>query len=357
MKKIIKILGGIFLVCFVAVGIYVAYVMLSYHRIEDKKQLEIESSEDAGGNKGELTAGKVYKIVSYNIGFGAYTPDFSFFMDGGKSSRAKSRESVIKTVKGAATAISDTKADFAFLQEVDIHGTRSHHVNEYGLVKETLKKSYSVLAMNYDSAYLFYPFLEPHGKNKSGIVTVSDYPITESVRRKLPISTSFSKFLDLDRCYSVSKLPVSNGKNLVLINVHMSAYGGSPEIRQGQIAMLKEELEKAYKEGDYVICGGDFNHDLKAKEGEVGDFEWAQPFPKSQLPDYASFAMDTLSVKDLIKDTARDSKDPYKEGETWTVTLDGFICTDNIEVKTYDTIDTGFACSDHEPVVMDFLLK
>lgn len=357
MKKIIKILGGIFLVCFVAVSVYVAYVMLSYHRIEDKKQLEIEISDHKGEDKGELSEGKVYKIVSYNIGFGAYTPDFSFFMDGGKSSRAKSRESVIKTVKGAATEISDTKADFAFLQEVDIHGTRSHHVNEYDLIKDTLKKPYSVLAMNYDSAYLFYPFLEPHGKNQSGIVTLSDYPVTESVRRKLPISTSFSKFLDLDRCYSVSKLPVNNGKNLVLINVHMSAYGGSPEIRQGQISMLKEELEKAYKEGDYVICGGDFNHDLKAKEGEVGDFEWAQPFPKSQLPDYASFAMDSLSAKELIKDTARDTKAPYKKGETWTVTLDGFICTDNIEVKRYDTVDTGFSYSDHEPVVMDFLLK
>ncbi|HEY9575948.1 MAG TPA: endonuclease/exonuclease/phosphatase family protein, partial [Lachnospiraceae bacterium] len=359
LKKIAKTLGGILLSILLIGGIYLAYVVLSYHRIEDKRKLEIEVSGDEKVETKELQIQENYKIISYNVGFGAYTPDFSFFMDGGKSSWAKSKESVRQSISGAAQTIVEAKADFALLQEVDVGGTRSRHVNEYDLIKDTLGKPYNVFAMNYDSAFLMYPLLEPHGKNKSGIATVSDYPILESVRRKLPISTSFSKFLDLDRCYSVSRLPVANGKDLVLINVHMSAYGGSPQIRQGQISMLKEEMKQAYEDGNYVICGGDFNHDLKAKEGEIGDFEWAQPFPKSQLPSYVKFAIDDLSKEGQrnLWDTARDTKTPYREGETWTVTLDGFIYSDNIEVKKYDTINTGFQYSDHEPVFMEFSLK
>ena len=32
-----------------------------------------------------LAIGTEYTALTYNIGFGAYTPDFSFFMDGGES--------------------------------------------------------------------------------------------------------------------------------------------------------------------------------------------------------------------------------------------------------------------------------
>ena len=46
----------------------------------------------------------------------------------------------------------------------------------------------------------------------------------------------------------------------------MSAYGNSDAIREGQIRMLSEDMQKEYEAGNYVLCGGDFNHDLKAAE-------------------------------------------------------------------------------------------
>ena len=39
-------------------------------------------------------SGELYRVASYNIGFGAYSNDYSFFMDGGKESRARSPEAV-----------------------------------------------------------------------------------------------------------------------------------------------------------------------------------------------------------------------------------------------------------------------
>ena len=37
------------------------------------------------------------------------------------------------------------------------------------------------------------------------------FPITSALRRSLPIETGFTKLLDLDRCYSVSRIPVDGG--------------------------------------------------------------------------------------------------------------------------------------------------
>ena len=42
------------------------------------------------------------------------------------------------------------------------------------------------------------------------ILTLTDFEITDSVRRSLPISESFTKIFDLDRCYSISRAKVDS---------------------------------------------------------------------------------------------------------------------------------------------------
>ena len=98
----------------------------------------------------ELTTEKEYSALTYNIGFGAYTPDFSFFMDGGKFSWAKSKDSVLKTVQGAGELVASYDPDFALIEEVDLNSTRSYHVNEYSILKECLADYDTVFAQNYD---------------------------------------------------------------------------------------------------------------------------------------------------------------------------------------------------------------
>ena len=39
------------------------------------------------------------------------------------------------------------------------------------------------------------------------------------------------------------------------------------------------------------------------------------------------------------------------------MTLDGFIVSDNVEVRSYRHVDTGYLYSDHDPVLMEFVLK
>ena len=71
---------------------------------------------------------------------------------------------------------------------------------------------------------MIYPFNEPHGIVDAGLLTLSKYNVNSATRISYPIDNSFfTKFFDLDRCFSIARLKVSNGKELVLINNHMSA--------------------------------------------------------------------------------------------------------------------------------------
>ena len=88
------LLGIIVLLILIVTG-YVLYVIISYYRIDDRQSLDME-----GKSKSDVfMLDKEYTVMIYNIGFGAYTQDFTFFMDGGTQSWAKSKESVIDCIR------------------------------------------------------------------------------------------------------------------------------------------------------------------------------------------------------------------------------------------------------------------
>ncbi len=355
-KVILKTILCIILTLVLIITGYLGYVLLSYSRIEDN--LAITPTSDGSGTTAQTDV--VYTAVTQNLGFGAYTQDFTFFMDGGTESWAESKESVIDCINKGAETVKLLKPDFVMFQEVDFDSTRSYHIDQKAMLEEDFSDFSSTFAVNYDSAFLMYPLTEPHGASKAGIMTLSHFNITSAVRRSLPISESFSKFLDLDRCYSVSRVPVANGKELVIYNVHLSAYGGSDEIRTAQMTMLFDDIKAEYEKGNYCLCGGDFNHDFtgdstqKLNGGQTVDFGWAQPFPVELLPD-CIIRCDSYSQEKLVP-TCRNCDIPYKEGNP-TFIVDGFLVTDNIQITKIENIQTHFEYSDHNPVVLEFKLK
>ena len=166
LKAALKAVGILAGALVLVVVVYLAYVILSYKRLPDNLELAVTITKEGEQNKEPVRIGQEYGIVTYNIGFGAYTPQFSFFMDGGKSSVAESKESVLETVGGAASYVSETiNPDFVLWQEVDLDATRSYHVDEYEEIQAYYKDYCMTFAVNYDSAFLFYPLTEPHGKS------------------------------------------------------------------------------------------------------------------------------------------------------------------------------------------------
>ena len=354
-KKILWMVPLIFLgLLIITVGAYFAYVFLTYSRIEDNQILDV-----ADGASGIPGTGEEYTAVTYNIGFGAYPPDFTFFMDEGKQSRADSKESVIACVEGSAQTAKSFEPDLVLFQEVDISATRSYHVEEAEIIRGIFDGYSSVFAMNYHSAYLMYPLLEPHGASDAGILTESTFSIDSALRRSLPIATDFNKFLDLDRCYSISRIPTKEGKELVVFNTHLSAYGTNEAQGHAQLEKLFSDMEKEYEAGNYVICGGDFNHDFTCNSkdllnpGTDKSYSWAAPFPDEIIPEGFSKCVD---YAEGLTATTRYANIPYSE-DSFTVNIDGFIVSDNVECTYVQNIDTGFLYSDHNPVMMRFVLK
>lgn len=216
MKKTLKVALYVLLALVLIVLAYVIYVFAAYYRVEDMQKLGVAHCDAASAApmEGAPQTGVTYRVSSANVGFGAYSADYSFFMDGGKESRARSRQAVDENMRGEVSLVKDLSPDFALFQEVDIYGTRSWHIAEDAYLDDVMGNSEfnKVFAQNYDSPYLFYPLINPHGANQSGIVTLSRHPISSAVRRSLPIETGIMKLVDLDRCYSVSRVPMENGR-------------------------------------------------------------------------------------------------------------------------------------------------
>ncbi|MBR6916700.1 MAG: endonuclease/exonuclease/phosphatase family protein [Clostridia bacterium] len=351
LKIIAFVLAGVILI----VGGYLAYVFISYHRIGDA----VLTAEGKGS--GVARDGEEYSILSYNIGFGAYESDYGFFMDGGTESRAWSVERLDKNLENIASIVDGLDPDFCLLQEVDIDSTRSYHIDEREYFK-TLKENKSyIFAQNYDSPYLFYPVLKPHGASESGLMTFSAFDITDASRRELPIETGLMKFLDLDRCYSKSTIPIDNGKILILYNFHLSAYTSDGAIATRQLHLILNDMEKEYRKGNcYCIAGGDFNKDILGDSSKYfgaadKEYTWAQPIPEGMFDGYNISVVAPLDEDDPVP-SCRNADSAYHEGQ-YVLTIDGFLVSANVEVTSSRVIDTQFAYSDHNPVEMTFILN
>lgn len=355
-RIILKSALAVLLVLVIALGAYVAYLFIDYDRIEDNLSLDI-----ADNTQSLVPVDDELKVVSYNIGFCAYTQDFSFFMDGGSESRAKSEQSVNDVLDGIDELLQQENADIVLLEEVDENADRSHHVDQRAFFTTNNNEYDAVFATNFDSAYLFYPFTKPHGKSLSGLLTLSKFDIRSSTRRSLPVEDSVMKIVDLDRCYSVSTLPTENGKELILYTVHLSAYTSDGTIATQQLKMLVSDMKAQYNKGNYVVCGGDFNKDLLLDSGAIfgvsgEEYTWAQAFPTDMLSDTGLSLVAPFDESNPVA-TCRNTDEPYKSQGQFNVTLDGFIVSDNVKVSDSNVIDTEFMYSDHNPVYMNFTLK
>ena len=233
-------------------------------------------------------------------------------------------------------------------------------MDEREYVKSALPGLSSTFAQNYDSPFLFYPFTQPHGANKAGIMTFSRWQIASAVRRELPIENTVMKLLDLDRCYSVSRIPTANGKELVIYDFHLSAYTSDGTIANEQLKMLLAEMQAEYDKGNYCIAGGDFNKDILGDSSVYFgksdiEYTWAQPIPEGTLDGYNISLAAPLDEAAPVP-SCRNADGPYHQGQ-YVLTIDGFLISDNVEMKEANVIDLAFKYSDHNPVYMNFSLK
>ena len=154
-------------------------------------------------------------------------------------------------------------------------------------------------------------------------------------------------------------MKTDNGKELVIYNLHLSAYTAKAETAETQLSMVVQDMQDEYDQGNYCIAGGDFNRDLLGNSPEIFHTavladNWAQPVNMSLFTDDITLVA-PFQEGDLVA-SCRNPDKPYEEGD-FVVTVDGFIVSANVEVTYANVIDAGFRYSDHNPVMMKFKLK
>lgn len=355
MKKIFLALSGLLAILLVLVGSYVAYLFFDYHRLPDEQKLTAVTGKlhTPDANK------KSYTVTSFNIGYGAYPADYSFFMDGGKYSRAYDKATVMANLQGIVTDLKTLDSDILLLQEVDTWAHRSFKVNQVDYFEAEFDHYDSVFAQNYDSSYLFYPVTHPIGKSTSGILTLSQFPIEKSMRYSLPIETNLNKFFDLDRAFTVTQTTIDQ-KPVTIINLHLSAFTKDTKILDNQIKKLAKRMDEEYASGRSVIVGGDFNHDLLGNSptvfGTADIIEtWTHPFPEEFLSENFSVVKQGLAEAKIP--TVRANETGYKQATSFVSLIDGFIVSKDIMVEKIEVADLNFAHSDHHPITMTFQIK
>ncbi len=327
---------------------FLGYVSIIDYRPRDVIQVSVDSTQEE-----IIPAGRDISITSFNTGYCGLDEHADFFMDGGTMSRAVSREQTNTNIDRISSFLLGQKSDIYLLQEIDRKSRRSYGTDQYQRFCSDLAGYSSSFATNYKVAWVPVPLADPHGNVYSGIATLSRYRVDGAQRYSLPGQYAWPvRLFELDRCMMESRLPTDDGRQLVLANVHLSAFDKGGFIRAQQLTFLQEYAARELKSGNYVVIGGDWNHllsaDPEAKRAEYGE-SW--PFWLQVLPD--DFVIDGFRwAVDETVPSCRTLDKPYVPGENIEVNIDGFLVSPGVEVVSVHGHDLGFENSDHNPVTV-----
>lgn len=307
-------------------------------------------------------ADSVIRITSWNIGFAGLGEDADFFYDQGKFLFARGgkirseRSSVDRNLTGIIQGIGHIQSDIYLLQEVDQPSRRSYYLPVFDSLRSAVPAMAAFYAPNYQVKRVPLPLLEPwraYGEVNSGLATLSRWLPEESYRYQLPGSFGWpTRIFQLDRCLAIHRFPLRNGKMLMVVNAHFSAYDSDGKLKAAEMAALKTLITKWYADGHYVIVGGDWNQAppfftplMAAPKGRENNI------PTNIDPDF--MPADWRWMYDPTQPTNRKLYEVYRAGETYTALIDFFLVSPNLKVRKVRTIDLGFRFSDHQPVWME----
>ncbi|PLX11618.1 MAG: hypothetical protein C0594_03370, partial [Marinilabiliales bacterium] len=201
----------------------------------------------------------MFCLLTWNVGFCGLSKEMDFFYDGGKMVRPTYESSYANLEAIRRFVQQQDSVDFFLFQDIDMKAKRSYYLNQYDSIAETLSFTAACIGINYNVKYVPIPLYEPMGSVLSGIATYSRFIPDSCVRYSYPGNYDWPmKVFMLDRCFLVSRYPLSGGKQLIVVNTHNSAYDDG-SLRKEQMKFLKDFLQAECRKGNYVIVGGDWN--------------------------------------------------------------------------------------------------
>jgi len=350
MKKVLRLLLLIVLLPLLYVGGVIAVSMATDYDPPPTTTVKVEGEGQATIDKDTLG------ILTWNIGYGGLGRASDFFYDGGKMVRMP-KDTVKQNIEGVKSKVKElaNEVDFFLLQEVDLDAKRSHGVNQMEEIAAVLPNNTYAFGTNYDVTFVPLPFTNPLGGVLAGLTTYGKYTPTEATRYSFKGNYDWPTYLFfLDRCFLLERFPLKNGKELVVVNTHNSAYDDGT-LKQKQMDQMKEVLIKEYKKGNYVIVGGDWNQIPPEFKGVKG-FELKENAAKMSVPTIYPEAGWHWAVDPTIA-TNRSLEKPFDQQTTSRSVIDFFLLSPNVETLSVKGLEMNFTYSDHQPVFLQVKLS
>ncbi len=347
--RVILIILGIIILLFASFLIYIT--------ITDMEPEEMEILSVKNNQMKEVPLDEEITVTTYNIGYAGLDKTQDFFADGGKRSRAESLDSVKLNMEAVIETLDGTESDILILQEVDQDSSRSFRIDQVDILEKSYPNFGHIFGLNYRVPWVPVPVTNPMGKATSGIMTLTRFNAERAARYQLPGEEDWPvNLFELDRCVTETRLKAVNGREVLVVNVHLSAFDKGGIIRLKQLEYLKKYLESEYRNGNYVIAGGDWNHNLPGSDPMNFDADESWPFWLKDIPEDYSVEGFNWAV-DPYNPTVRTLERNYVDGYNFKAVIDGFLISDNIEIISVEGIDTNFENTDHNPVKLSIVLK
>jgi len=354
-------------ICFFLVLLFLGYLVVvliyaTYHDYQPDEKIIVSPDLTATAKTIDQDT---LKLLTWNIGYSGLGAESDFFYADGRillsgGMMIRPPEAIVKkNVDGILKTIKEQSADIFLLQEVDIASKRSYYFNQYEAIGQLLPGYESTFGDNLRTAYSPVPLLEPwrtYGYTHSGIATFARYSSTQTIRYQLPGKFHWpNRLFLLDRCVLEHRFPVKNGKELIIYNIHNSAYDQDGSIKKQQTAFLKERWLAEYGAGNYVIAGGDWNQVPPFLNPNI--FRPDAPKRENANIDSGLMPDDWRWIYDPMVPTVRDTREIYKKDQTFTGLIDFFLLSPNLRALQVKGVDLDFQYSDHQPVSVKVVLK
>lgn len=340
----------------VALAIFLVGVLLVIEwRPDPLETTPVQTGRDTPANP--PATGAELSLVSWNLGYAGLDARADFFMDGGKQVRPSDRPRVEANLKAMAMWLAAHPADVVLLQEVDFDSARTYGLDQSRVIGAALPALHLARALNFKVVYIPYPLSQPLGRMNSGLLSLTRSRPSRAVRHQLPGDYAWPvRVFHLKRCLHELRLPAPDGKDWVVLHLHLSAFDKGGQLRSQQMEYLKRLMQRLYAEGHHVVVAGDWNH---APPGlPVDHFPhtsktpfWFQQVPEGWTPKGWAWAWDS-KVPSL-----RATDAPYTPGASFVTTVDNLLLGPDVDLVEIQTVDLGFAHTDHQPVVARLRLK
>lgn len=360
LKSLLKIIAILFLVIILYIAI--ALIHGTLYDYQPEAVIPINTTETA---QYKVIEDSTLSLVIWNLGFGGLGAQSNFFYDHGdfffaNGRMVRSPEHLVKDYNhGIEQFVTQTKSDFFLLQEVDYDSRRSYYTNQFENIQEIKTDYAAAFAANYKVPRVPVPVFEPwraYGYTHSGLATYSRFQPSSSTRFQLPGDHPWpTRVFQLDRCVLFQRYAMADGKELVIGNVHNSAYDKGGVLKKQQMEFLKDMVLKEYEKGNYVILGGDWNQVPPYFKFDAFMPGNASGFTQINIPtDF--MPKDWQWVYDPTVPTNRKAADIYEKGATFVTLIDFFLLSPNLKALNIKGINQNFAFSDHQPVYLEVQL-